>query len=129
MNASVKDWVSKAEGDFEVAQLVLGAGHRRNHDAVCFHSQQCIEKLLKAVLIHHSIKPPRIHDLVVLSEQVRSAVPDWKAEEKDLRFLTQGAALFRYPAESATDRQAEMAVAVCARLRDALLKLLEPPAK
>ena len=124
MNGSVKEWIGKAEGDFDVAQLVLRAKLRPNYDAVCFHCQQCVEKLLKAVLLHQDTKPPRVHDLVVLSDLVRTLVPAWVPLEKELRFLTQGAILFRYPTESATREKAEIAVAICTRLREALLKLL-----
>ena len=49
MNGTVREWIDKAEGDFDVAGLVLRAELRPNYDAVCFHCQQCIEKLLKAV--------------------------------------------------------------------------------
>ena len=125
MNGTVKEWIDKAEGDFDVAQLALRAKLRPNYDAVCFHCQQCVEKLLKAVLLHRDTKPPRVHDLVVLSDLVRNLVPQWTSQEKELRFLNQGAILFRYPSESATREKAEMALAICTRLREALLKLLQ----
>lgn len=125
MNGSVEEWVAKANGDFDVAQLVFRADFRPNYDAVCFHCQQCVEKLLKALLLHRDMKPARVHDLVVLSDQVRTLVPSWSPTEKELRFLTQGAALFRYPGESATREKAEVALAICARLREALLKLID----
>ena len=42
------EWVDKAEGDFVTAQRELNALDHPNYDAVCFHSQQCAEKYLKA---------------------------------------------------------------------------------
>jgi HEPN domain-containing protein len=33
---------------------------------VCFHSQQCVEKLLKAVLHKENIDVPRVHSIVEL---------------------------------------------------------------
>jgi len=125
MNGSVREWIAKAEGDFDVAQLALRAGVRPNYDAVCFHCQQCMEKLLKAVLIHEGAKPPRIHDLVVLSDLLRGIVPAWTPVDKELRFLTQGASLFRYPGESANREKAETAMTICTRLREAMLKLID----
>ena len=56
----VKEWVDKAEGDFTTASREWRARKCRNHDAVCFHAQQCIEKYLKALLQKHpslSLKP------------------------------------------------------------------------
>ncbi len=127
MNGSVKDWIAKSDGDFDVAQLALRAEHRPNYDAVCFHAQQCLEKLMKAILIHHATVPPRVHDLVALGQLVRAAHPSWTPVARELRFLTQGAILFRYPGESATQAKAEQAMAICHRLRGELLGLLQTP--
>ncbi len=38
---------------------------------VCYHSQQSVEKLLKAILIEHEIDIPRIHNLLDLNNAVR----------------------------------------------------------
>jgi HEPN domain-containing protein len=48
MNRLTAEWVQKAEGDFLVAQKMLRARKQPVYDAVCFHSQQCAEKYLKA---------------------------------------------------------------------------------
>jgi len=125
MNGTVKEWIAKAEGDFGIAKLALRADLSPNYDAVCFHAQQCVEKLLKAVLIHHSTVPPRVHDLVVLSERARNVCPTWVPAEKDLRFLTQCASLFRYPGETATRGKAETAMTICEGLRGELLAMLD----
>lgn len=126
MNGSVSEWLAKAEGDFEVAQIVMEAGHRPNYDAVCFHCQQCIEKMLKAVLIQSGVNPPRIHDLVVLSDHLRKIDSRWSPQDKELRFLSQGANLFRYPGESANREKADVSLRICSRFRETLLKLIEP---
>jgi HEPN domain-containing protein len=44
------EWVDKAEADFHTAEREARARRNPNHDAVCFHAQQCIEKHLKARL-------------------------------------------------------------------------------
>jgi HEPN domain-containing protein len=49
---TVKEWIAKAEGDFTVACREMRARKSPNYDAACFHCQQCIEKLMKALLIH-----------------------------------------------------------------------------
>jgi HEPN domain-containing protein len=32
-------------------------------DIVCFHAQQCVEKILKSFLLANGSEPPKIHDL------------------------------------------------------------------
>lgn len=124
MNEAVKEWVAKAEGDFEAANDLAGS-RRPNHDAICFHAQQCVEKLMKAVLAQVGITPPHTHDLLKLYGLVRSAVPSWNWERKELRFLTRGSVAFRYPGESATWGHSSAALLICARLRESLLALIE----
>ena len=64
MNAILAEWIAKAEGDLATAQRELRARRAPNYDAVCFHSQQCAEKYLKAFLISEGIEPPRTHNLI-----------------------------------------------------------------
>jgi len=47
MNGTVREWIDKAESDYEVAQLAMSAAGRPHCDAVCFHAQQCVEKLMR----------------------------------------------------------------------------------
>jgi HEPN domain-containing protein len=123
MNDAVKEWVLKADGDFDAAGA-LSAAARPNYDAICFHAQQCVEKLMKAILLQRCVAPPHTHDLLKLDKLVRSVHAAWKCEKKDLRFLTHGSVAFRYPGESATFAHAATAMAICKRLRDGLLKFL-----
>lgn len=66
MNGTAKEWIAKAETDYSTASRELKAAESPNFDAVCFHAQQCIEKLMKALLIHLNIVLPRTHDLAEL---------------------------------------------------------------
>jgi HEPN domain-containing protein len=66
LNRTVKEWIAKAEGDFSVACRERRVRKSPNWDAVCFHSQQCVEKLFKALLIHYGVMPPKTHDLILL---------------------------------------------------------------
>lgn len=50
MNAIVKEWIKKAEGDLTTAAREYRARKNPNYDAACYHSQQCAEKYLKATL-------------------------------------------------------------------------------
>jgi len=40
MNEIAKEWVDKAESDFDAAELTLRGGETPIIDAVCFNSQQ-----------------------------------------------------------------------------------------
>jgi HEPN domain-containing protein len=50
MNGTVKEWVAKAEADYFTATRESKASELPNFDAVCFHSQQCVEKLMRRSL-------------------------------------------------------------------------------
>ena len=45
MNATVKEWIAKAEADFATAGRERRARKNPNYDAICFHAQQGVEKL------------------------------------------------------------------------------------
>jgi hypothetical protein len=45
MNALTREWLDKAEGDYYTALRESRVRRRANYDAVCFHAQQCAEKL------------------------------------------------------------------------------------
>ncbi len=64
----VEELVTIAGRDLRAAELLA-----REPDLVhpaCFHSQQAIEKMLKAALIVAGAEPPRSHDLVFLLESL-----------------------------------------------------------
>src|SRR5947207_12327952 len=97
MSGTLSEWVAKAEDDFQAAATLLRARKHPNHDAACFHAQQCVEKLMKAALIRRKRAVPRTHDLVQLGALLAKAVRGWEFDEDNLRFLSLGAVRFRYP--------------------------------
>ena len=124
MNGTVKEWVAKAEGDFGTAQRELQAAGERNLDAVCFHAQQCVEKLMKGLLIHLGVTPPRTHDLLELDALLTPVCPSWSWTVRELRLLTQAGIEFRYPGESADDLEASRSFDIASRARIKLRGLL-----
>lgn len=124
MNDVAREWVEKAKGDCLTATRELQADPP-NYDAVCFHAQQCVEKLMKAALIVRGEVPPKTHDLAVLSNLLSSARPDWSWPIEDLRLLSRSAVIFRYPGESAGPEEARAALLASKGMRDRLLQLLE----
>jgi HEPN domain-containing protein len=127
MNATVKEWIAKAEGDYGTAQRELHVAGEANFDAVCFHAEQCVEKLMKALLIHLGITPPRSHDLVALDRLLTPVCPAWSWAVGELRLLTRAAVHFRYPGESADEKEAIESLEIASRVRARLRGILGLP--
>ncbi len=63
-------WLSFAREDLRMANLALGD---RIYNQVCFHSQQCVEKALKALYaIYRKSAPPRTHGITDLIQKLPS---------------------------------------------------------
>jgi len=123
-NETVREWMAKAEGDFAVACREMRARKSPNYDAVCFHCQQCAEKLMKALLIHLRISPPKTHSLVTLDELLGPVCPTWTWPADELRFLSHSAIFLRYPGESAEKEDAKNALNITKQIRAKLLSHL-----
>jgi HEPN domain-containing protein len=125
MNATVKEWIAKAEADFATAGRERRARKNPNYDAICFHAQQGVEKLMKGLLILRGVIPPKTHDLVQLNELLCPACPQWSWPVEELRNVSRAAVMFRYPGESATRQDAVQVLDLARRIRRALQKRIE----
>jgi HEPN domain-containing protein len=125
MNATVREWISKAEGDYATAARELNPTGTPNLDAVCFHAEQCIEKLMKALLIHLGVTPPRSHDLVALDRLLTPVCQGWSWPVEELRLLTRAAVDFRYPGDSADQKEASESFDIATRMRAKLRSLFD----
>ena len=119
MKPIAAEWVTKAEGDFAMMERECRARKNPNYDGICFHAQQCAEKYLKARLCEADVSFGKIHDLVVLLEQVLVAEPEWETFREDLAYLSDFAVTFRYPGESADRESALDAQRRCRLFRNA----------
>ena len=117
MTPLTQEWVDKAEGDFATAERELGASVMPNFDAVCFHSQQCAEKYLKARLQEANISFLKTHDLSALLNLVLPTEPSWHSLLLDFQELTLFAISYRYPGFSADKKAALKAIARCRKFR------------
>jgi HEPN domain-containing protein len=127
MNGTVKEWVAKAGADYSTATRELQAAESPNFDAVCFHARQRVEKMLKALLIHLGIVPPRTHDLAELDRLLAPVCTQWSWPVQELRFLTRASVGFRYPGESADREDATESLNLATRMRERLRALLGMP--
>ena len=124
MNAETGEWVAKADGDFHDAQRGIRARKHPNYDGVCFNSQQCVEKYLKACLVEADIRFPKTHDLAKLLDLARALEPSWELWRPNLEMLSSFAVEFRYPGRSANQEEARHAFALCRSFRASLRKYL-----
>ena len=117
MKQITQEWVDKAEGDFATAQRELHVQEMPNYDAVCFHSQQCAEKYLKACLQEENIAFNRIHDLSRILDLLLPVEPKWETLRPTLEVLTAYAVEFRYPGISANKELAAQSFQDCVIIR------------
>jgi HEPN domain-containing protein len=119
LRRDVRDWVVKAEEDYETARLLVRKRKRKPNlsDGVCFHAQQCAEKYLKALMTSYDIVPPRTHDLVSLARFLRAKEPTIELVKDLCHALNPYAVENRYPGEQATRRQMKLACKAAKEIR------------
>ncbi len=95
----VKNWIQLAKDDLKTAR------HEMNSEdpvfrSVCFRSQQCVEKFLKAFLTYHDKEIRKNHDITELIKACAEVdnefeeMPGWNAD-----YLTKYSVVVRYPDE------------------------------
>jgi len=90
-------WQQHAADDLKSAEVLLGA---MIYNMVCFHAQQAVEKILKALLAAANQPIPRIHNLVRLRRLVEDALGyTLEIDEEALMFLNDVYLDSRYPAD------------------------------
>ena len=63
----VREWVRKAESDLRVCKVLMRERSQDDlYDGACFHAEQCVEKMIKAVLVWRNIDFEKTHDIPVL---------------------------------------------------------------
>lgn len=121
----VNEWVAKAEEDFKAAEELYHESSLTFATTICFHSQQCAEKYLKALLVKCGIEPPWIHALESLLDLLVSKIPELEESRNMLAQLSPYATEYRYPGKTAEAKEAEACIKTIRSLRSQLKKLLE----
>jgi len=97
MNNEVRKWLIKADEDLKVAKNEIETNDPPT-GAICFHSQQCVEKYLKAYLIYHNKSFRKTHDIAEILELCIELDPEFRELEKiNAHELTIYATELRYP--------------------------------
>lgn len=89
-------WFDYAENDFEAAS-VLSAQLKPKYEIVCYHCQQCAEKMLKGFIASNNGRLLKTHDLVVLCEACANYNPEFENLIELCSDLTIYASEVRYP--------------------------------
>jgi len=125
LRKEVARWAEKAEHDFLAAEHAMELAKEGLTDIVCFHSQQCAEKYLKALLLYRGVAFPRTHDLRLLLDLMPAGVSLGLRREQVIplnRYVIEG----RYPGdwEPITVGEAQHALEMAQAVRQAVLKQL-----
>lgn len=114
-------WIAKADEDLTAAERLIALDASLSA-VVCFHAQQAVEKLLKALLVSASVRFARTHDVVqLLPGDLAPPIP-----LADLAPLNRYAIEARYPIgeEPISGEEARAAIAVSRRVRAAVLQVV-----
>jgi HEPN domain-containing protein len=109
-------WVEYAEEDLVMAESAL----RRRKPLTtpsCFHSQQCAEKYLKAILVSQEIEFPKTHDLLILDTLCADGGIFTGFTKEDLGRLSGYAIHTRYPGNQPSADEAKDALNIAKKIR------------
>ena len=123
----IHPWIYKAEEDYRATLTLSRKRKDPVPDNVCLSAQQCVEKYLKAFLVHHRKGFPKTHDLVELLKIALVVDPLLDVIRPNVRELLPYAVAFRYPGEEATGEESQKAVLAMKKVREILRERLGLP--
>ena len=98
INENYIEWVEYATADL-VAAKYLATMQNPLIEIVCYHCQQCAEKMLKGFIIYNDIEPKRIHDLTILCKECEKLDSAFQDVYEMCEILTEYVANTRYPSK------------------------------
>ena len=107
----VQRWFSMAEEDYAVAAWIAQNGSL-SASAVGFHSQQAVEKAIKAYLVSQQLEFQKTHDIDRLIDLLIPEDPDLAETLREASFLTVYSVETRYPGDSPPMTQDDSAEAL-----------------
>jgi len=95
MRRATSAWIRDAEEELESAKVLYEHGR---YKSACYHSQQSVEKGLKAIILEKGRRPERTHDIVELHNEVTKMGSDPGLTMEDAVYLS---SIYkgRYPTE------------------------------
>ncbi len=116
-NKVVGEWVEKAEHDFSAALMLHSKRAKPLHDIVCFHTQQCAEKYLKAFLMSANRPFSKTHDLSALLKEVLKEDGAFALTQDLLKILNVYSVEVRYPGDEPDRKEAIRAIKAMKEVR------------
>lgn len=89
-------WIEYAENDYEAAKI-LSLQLMPKLEIICYHCQQCAEKMLKGYIASKNGKLQKTHDLVILCEACTNYDSDFEKIILHCSDLTIYSSEVRYP--------------------------------
>jgi HEPN domain-containing protein len=89
-------WLFKAKSDLKSSRKLID-GEDRVPDTSIYHTQQCVEKALKAYLAFREHPIEKTHDIEFLIEVCSGYDPEFNSLIEDAEKLNPYSTLFRYP--------------------------------
>lgn len=96
LREAVRQWRAKAESDWKTIEILI-ENEEAPQDIICFHCQQFVEKLLKALLTARGIEAPKTHDLRRLIQLIAPFAPELGIFSDRVDLLTMHGVQSRYP--------------------------------
>jgi HEPN domain-containing protein len=125
MRPITEEWLSLADGDYRTMRREFHVTEEPNFRGVCYHAQQCVEKLFKAFLHANHIAFPKTHDITELIELALPLRPEWEKLIPVAALLTKYATDTRYPNDPFYPAETKEAVDICERIRPLVLHALQ----
>jgi len=125
VSPQIAAWLRKAQED-EFAVMAL-LKEKVSISNVVFFSQQIVEKLMKAFLIHLNIEPPKTHDLVKLESMICEHDSSFNQFHSEFEQLCQYYIETRYPGdwpEGIDIKEAKIAFESALKIKDFIFKKL-----
>ena len=126
----VKEWIAFAEMDYLTAKHLYENMYPKPLEIICYHCQQCAEKLLKAALIANNVSLQKTHDLGLLAEMLQEYISVDENYINICNDLTPYGIKIRYPQELFIEEyHVENALKATQQLRDWLKEILDTNGK
>lgn len=116
----VKEWLNKAEEDFNFAKVNLEEGNNF-YAQICFHFQQSAEKYLKAFIVAYDLEFEKMHNLINLLKICSKKEPSLLSLMDKCEALNTAYIDTRYPVHWPTDYTKEKAL----KLQEAAEKIAQ----
>jgi HEPN domain-containing protein len=124
----IKEWLAKAEEDFQFAKINLEEG-KNFFPQICFHFQQAAEKYLKAFIIANGIELKKIHDLGLLLKMAAGVDASMEVLRDRCEYLAAFYIESRYPVHWPTNftrGEATKAFEAALHIQEAIKERLRP---